>query len=133
MIYHSTTGLDNRGFLRVFLKAIEIAKANGTKQVLLSVEALRNLNGVIVDALPNEYILSFRKNRRSDFDDVSVCLETRRTRSAFARGVAFAYFVSNRRLEEILKDYRVTDTVYIPWAPNDLIEHKASHPDSVQI
>jgi hypothetical protein len=115
------------------LKAVELAKSNGTKQVLLSVHTLSNLSGIIQTTLGAPVLKRFTKERLAQIDDVTVHLETERIKSAFVRGVIFTPFISTKRLAELQNDYRATDIVYVPWAPKELESYKTNHKGSVQI
>lgn len=134
MIYHTnTTGPSAEGFIRAFGRAMQLAKADGTNQVLVSVHTLANLEGIIADTLGEQFVKRFKKNHMIQMEDVAVHLETERIRSRFRHGVALAPFVSTRLLIEIIEDPRVTAVIYIPWSPEELSTFKQSYQDSVQI
>lgn len=131
MIFH-TTSTSPEDFAKGFVKALKLAQDNGTKQALLVIPTLSNLEGgIIEEVLGKDCVKSFKKSRRAVFDDVDIHLETEKSMSGFSNGVAFAPFVSTAQLAKVLKDHRVTDTVYTPWSTIDLARHTAAHPTSV--
>ncbi len=134
MIYHSNiTGPGKEGFLTGFIKALDIAEVNGTNQLLFSVHTLSNFDEIIKDSLGDDFFVKFRRDRVSLYEGVTVYLETANNKSAFSRGVAFVPFISAERLDVILKDSRVVDTVYVPWSLDELSNHKKTHSGSIQI
>ena len=134
MLFHTnTTGPDAKGFLKGFVKALEKAKANESKQVLFKVHQLANLEGVVEETLGKEFAKSFSKNRVALYDDVHVFLETERIRSNFRSGVGFVPFGSTKLLEATISDFRSSDVVYVPWAQSEFEAYLQSHPDSEAI
>jgi hypothetical protein len=128
-----TTGPSEDGFRRGLHKALLLATNSGAKQVLLTTHSLSNLQGVIKEVLGEKVFKSFVKKRILLVEGITVYLETERTKSAFARGVVLAPFVSTELLAKLQSDYRATDIVYVPWAPEELEAHKTNHIESVAI
>jgi hypothetical protein len=132
--YHATThGPSKEGFIIGLLKAVDVAKANGTNEVLLSVHTLSNLEGVIRDTLGEDVLKRFTKERVGEMDGVKIHLETEKIRSAFSKGVIFAPFVSTKLLTKLEGDFRGTDIVYVPWAETERDAYVAANPSSVAL
>ena len=88
MKYHTNTmGPDSNGFLSALKKAIAVAEDNETNQLLISTHTLSNIDGVIQDALGEAFIKKFKKDKEAEVGNVSVYLETERTKSRFSKGV----------------------------------------------
>ena len=133
-LYHTgTTGPSTEGFGKGLQQAVNLAKSNGTNQVLLTVHTLTNINGIIRTILGEELFRLFSDQRLLNVEGATVHLETERIRSAFQHGVFFAPFVSLERLAALQKDYRATDIVYVPWALEELSAYRAAHGESVEI
>lgn len=122
MLYH-TNPADKRteAVAKAFVKAHALAEAEGTKQVLLFVHQLANLDGHITDAFGETAVKELKKDHVITINGVTVYLETVKLRSAMNRGVALAPFVSPYLLEKIVRDPRFTDIVYTPWSPDELM------------
>ena len=132
--YHTgTTGPSAEGFGKGLQQAVKLAKSNGTNQVLLTVHTLSNLKGIIRTVLGEKVFKLLSDKRLLNVEGAMVHLETERIRSAFRHGVIFAPFISPKRLAELQKDHRATDIVYVPWAPEELNSHRATHAESVEI
>lgn len=131
MKHHTnTTGPSADGFRRGLIHAINLAKANGTNQVLMKVHTLRNVGGVMEDVLGRKAVKTFKKKRCLTSDSVAIILETERVRSPFSRGVIFCPFGSLPLLTSCVSDARATDTVFVPWAEQEASGYQTMHPNS---
>ncbi|MAO13824.1 MULTISPECIES: hypothetical protein [unclassified Marinobacter] len=134
MPYHTnTTGPDDNGFIDALKKALSLAIKDGTNEVLISTHTLDNLEGVISNVLGENFVKSFKKNRKTSVEGVTIFLETERTKSAFKKGPILGPFVSLKLLNKLMSDYRATDIVYVPWAPKERDQFLQENPGSVQI
>lgn len=134
MNYHTAThGPNVVGFSTGLLKAVTTAAASGDNQVLLLTHALKSLEGVMTQAVGARGFKDFAKNKRATMGDVLIYLETPRIRSAFAKGVIFAPYVSSTLLEKALIDTRATDVVYVPWTEAELDAYLGRCPTSIPL
>jgi hypothetical protein len=65
--------------------------------------------------------------------DLTLHLETERTRSAFQSGPIFAPFVSLTLLDTLKTDYRATDVIWSPWGDPEFQDFLAQNANAVQI
>ncbi|MCQ6261290.1 hypothetical protein MLD55_05035 [Alcanivorax sp. MM125-6] len=133
MLYHvNSTGPSKKGFLAGLAKALKSAMKNGSNEVALAVHSKQNLDGIIEDALGEAAIKVLGKSGKLRFENVTIYLVTERISSGFRKGVILACHPSEEYLSKLLKDYRATDVVYVPWAPDEFEKYKNEY-DSEEV
>ena len=133
MLYHvNSTGPDKEGFLKGLAKALKVAMQNGSNEVALAVHTKQNLDGIIQDALGEPAVKALSKSGKLMFEDVTIYLVTERIPSGFRKGVILACHSSEKYLSKLVKDYRASDVVYVPWVPEEFEKYKEKY-DSEEV
>ena len=120
MLYHTKTSIPSiESFQNAFGMAMAKAIENETNEVVIYVHGKTNLNGIISDAIGG-IASKLEKNGETKIGCVNLYLETERIKSVFNSGVIIASHISTKLLGKVLADPRATDTVYVPWASEEL-------------
>jgi hypothetical protein len=131
MLFHTDAAApDKKRFINGFIKALELAKADGTNQVLFKISTLTSLGGIVAESLGEDFAKAFSKNRTAKFGRVEFFLETEKITSTFNQGIAFTPFAPEKLLSKVHKDERVNGAVYVPGNSSELESYKQEYADS---
>ena len=125
MLFHIDTNdyfSENSNKTRIALaiiSAIKLAKENDTHQILIYSDVLSSLNGPFRETLGEENFKNLKKSRQIMLDAVNVFLEVKSSTTYFKKGILIAIFPSINNLNSILTNYRVVDSIYIPYSASD--------------
>jgi len=123
MHYHTKISAPSiEAFQNAFAMAMAKVIDNDTNEVIIFVQGKTNLDGIISDAIGG-IATKLQKSGATKIGSVNVFLETEEIKSTFSSGVIIASHVSNKLLGKILADPRATDTVYVPWASEELDDY----------
>jgi len=135
VLYHThSIGPDANAFRPAFAKAVAEASHSGLNEMIFLVHTLHMLQGgVFEEVLGERFTAGLAKNKVAAVQGVRIHLETERVKSAVARAVVFAPFVSEKLLAKALGDFRAADLVYVPWAESERDGYLVANPASAQI
>lgn len=135
MPFHTVSvGVDDEAYERAFIKAFQLAEAEGVDVIYL-VPALANLDAdSAVKLLGKARIAAFKKAGRLDVNGVKYILETKmKKRQTLGPAVLLSIHLSSGDMLKAMADHRVRESVYVLWSEAELAAYLAKHPDSVAV
>ncbi|WP_186208024.1 hypothetical protein [Burkholderia gladioli] len=139
MKYHVRAhGDDFPAFTAGLSAAMQLANQAPQKSLLIRVGLLANAKGIMANVLGEKFVKTLikDKNIRINSQDfvMEIFLEGDSTRrSNFRGGVVFCPWITLDSLDEVMRDRRTIDSVFVPWMPDELKGYLSKYPDSTEI
>lgn len=139
MKYHVRAhGDDSPAFTAGWSAAVQLANQSPQKSLLIRIGLLANAKGIMANVLGEKFVKALIKDKiiRVNIQGIvmEIFLEGDSTRkSDFRGGVVFCPWITLDSLDEMMRDRRTIDSVFVPWVSDELNEYLSRYPDSIEI
>jgi hypothetical protein len=126
-------GSDTELLVRGLSKTIDLAKSSGVTQAAVAAHTKRQVSGSnIWEEAIGKVLTKSLGNGEATINGYKFYLLTERIEPyGFVRGPILAAAISPKFLEVVIKNYKATDIIFVPWAPQELEEFKRKHSDAI--
>jgi hypothetical protein len=130
--YIDSYGSDTELLLRGIAQTINLAKSSQLFEAAVAAHDKRQVSGSNIweDAIGKAATKSLGAGKVIINGCTMHLLTERIDPIYFVRGPILAAAISTKFLEKVIKNRKVTDVVFVPWAPEELEEFKQKHPDA---
>jgi hypothetical protein len=134
LYYTDSHGPDTPALAKAYAKLLELAKASHLRQAGIANPGKRNfVNGIWKEVLDAQ-TMKHLANGRATIGGCTVFLLTERIDPQdFARGPILAAHITSKYLAELLKNWKATDIIYVPWTPEELNDFLANNPSATPL
>lgn len=99
----------------------------------LAVHGKDNLDSVVQGVFGGSVVRVLDRDNKLELKGITTHLLTEKIHLRKLEGPVVAAFVDAHMLDKIVPSLGVTDVVYVPWTPDDLISYLAGNPSSQEI
>jgi len=128
MLFHTLVSIDRPEIIRYAFKFAMERAINHTSEMAIAGHTKAVLDGELKNVYGSQFLKPLKRaNGTINFNGIKTHFISERSISEFRRGIIIAPFISLKFLNELEKDSRCIDLIYLPWMKRELDEYMLSH------